>query len=133
MTATLDTNVLNSGTLFGGRPGKIFDAAIDRRFTLAVSPTIVAEYREVLSRRKFGLSPDGIGILVSDLEAHATMYYPTKSHNVIADDPDDNAILDCAVEANADYIVSGDGHLTDLQEVDGIRIVTPAEFVELIT
>jgi putative PIN family toxin of toxin-antitoxin system len=98
-----------------------------------VSPTIVAEYREVLSRRKFGLSPEGIEILVNDLEAHATMCYPTKSHNVITDDPDDNAIVDCAVEANADYIVSGDGHLTDLQEVGGIRIVTPAAFVELIT
>jgi len=47
------------------------------------------------------------------------------------DDPDDNAIIDCAVEANADYIVSGDAHLTTLGTIEGISILTPAQFIEI--
>mgnify|MGYP006310416445 CR=1 FL=1 len=92
MIVAIDTNVLVSGTVFRGIPGKIIDAAIDRTFTLALSPT--------------------------------------KRHSIIANDPDDNAVIDCAVEATADYIVSGDAHLTELAQVKGIPVVTPAQFVE---
>ena len=132
MIATLDTNVLVSGTLFGGVPGSIISAAVDRRFTLALSPAILSEYEEVLSRSKFGLAIDAVEVLVRDMESHASVVYPTKMYQVVADDPDDDAVIDCAVEAKADVIVSGDGHLTELKQIEGIPVVTPAKFIEML-
>jgi hypothetical protein len=128
----LDTNVLVSGTLFGGVPGSIISAAVDRRFTLALSPAILSEYENVLSRSKFALAVDAVEVLVRDMESHAFMVYPTKKHEIIADDPDDDAVIDCAVEAKADVMVSGDSHLTELKQVEGISVVTPATFLEML-
>ena len=132
MIATLDTNVLVSGTVFGGIPGSIINAAVDRRFTLALSPAILSEYENVLSRSKFGLLVEAVKVLVRDMESHAFMVYPTKMHQIVAEDPDDDAIIDCAVEAGADVIVSGDGHLTQLKRVEGIAVVTPAMFIKML-
>ena len=47
----------------------------------------------------------------------------------LAADPADTKYLICAVEGRADYIVSGDHHLIDLVVYQGIRVVTPAEFI----
>ena len=132
MIATLDTNVLVSGTLFGGVPGSIINAAVDRRFTLALSPAILSEYENVLSRSKFGLAADAVEVLVRDMESQAFVVYPTKRHQIVAEDPDDDAIIDCAVQAKADVIVSGDGYLTELKQIEGIPVVTPARFIEMI-
>lgn len=132
MIATLDTNVLVSGTLFGGIPGKILDAAIDRRFTLALSHEILSEYQAVLSRRKFRLPSEAIQLLVRDLESLALIAAPRIRHHMVIDDPDDNVIIDCAVEVKADLIVSGDVHLKALESVQGIPIVPPAEFEPMI-
>ncbi len=132
MIATVDTNVLVSATLFGGVPGRLLEAAIDRRFGLALSPAILREYHSVLLRPKFGLDADAVAVLVRDLESHGLMVYPTKHYEIVVDDPDDNAVIDCAIEAHADMIVSGDRHLTVLTEVVGIPVLTPARFVELL-
>jgi hypothetical protein len=50
--------------------------------------------------------------------------------DVIKDDPSDNKYLECAVEGKADYIISGDKHLTDLQFFRGIKIMDPAKFLK---
>jgi len=131
MIVTIDTNVLISGTVFRGLPGRIIEAAIDHRFTLVLSPSILREFRNVLSRQKFGFHPDVVEALAQDLEAHSVMVYPKQRHQVVIDDPDDDAIIDWAVEANADHIVSGDAHLTTLGTIKGISILTPAQFVEI--
>lgn len=132
MIATLDTNVLISGTVFGGIPGSIINAAVDRRFILAVSPAILHEYEGVLSRRKFGLVAEAVELLVRDIESHALIVYPRKKHRIVLEDSDDDAVIDCAVEARADVIVSGDSHLTELIHVEGIPVVTPARFIEIL-
>jgi predicted nucleic acid-binding protein len=51
--------------------------------------------------------------------------------DVVKDDPDDDRVLECAVEARADYIVSGDRHLLALESYEAIRIVSPRQFVQL--
>jgi uncharacterized protein len=132
MIATVDTNVLVSATLFGSVPGRIMDAAFDRRFTLALSPAILTEYQDLLSRSKFGLPLQAVEVLARDMESHALIVYPVKRHHIIMEDDDDNAIIDCAVEAKADLIVSGDSHLTSLRTIEGISVVTPPQFIESI-
>ena len=51
---------------------------------------------------------------------------------VVKDDPSDNTILACAVESEADFIILGDRHLTDLKEFKGITIVNPATFLSIV-
>jgi predicted nucleic acid-binding protein len=50
----------------------------------------------------------------------------------VADDPADDLVLACAVEGNADFIISGDHHLLDLENYQGIKIVNPARFLDLL-
>ena len=133
MIATVDTNVLISGILFSGTPGKIVAAASEGLFTLALSPPIIEELKHVLLRPKFGLNPDAIRILMGDIESAAMIVQPRKAHRVVAEDPDYDALVDCAVEARASYIVSGDAHLTALGSVAGIDVITPTEFLQITT
>jgi predicted nucleic acid-binding protein len=57
--------------------------------------------------------------------------HPQERLAIIADDPD-NRILECAVAGPADFIISGDHHLLDLENYQGIKIVNPARFLEAI-
>ena len=58
---------------------------------------------------------------------------PTEKLNIVKDDPDDNKIIECAVEGSADYIISQDNHLLNLKEYKGIKIIKPEEFLSLIS
>jgi len=75
---TVDTNVLVSGVFFAGVPGKIVTAAREGVFTLAITPLLLDELRQVFSRAKFGLNPDAVQLLMDDMEASATIVSPEK-------------------------------------------------------
>lgn len=132
MIVTVDTNVLVSGVFFGGVPGKIVTAAREGIFTLAMTPVLLDELREVLSRTKFGLTTDAVQLLMDGIEASSTIVYPGKRHEGVVRDRDDDAVVDCAVESRSLYIVSGDSHLTEMDNVEGVMVVTPRRFVEVL-
>lgn len=129
ISATLDTNVLISGLLFNGPPREIIKQAISGKFSLVVSVGILEELVDVLRRPKFGLSPEFVQIAARELEAIATVVYPTSKHKAVKSDPKDDKIVDCAVEGPADYIVSGDNHLLSLTMIEGIPVVAPNDFL----
>ena len=125
----LDTNVLISALLFGGKPRAIMEAALSHSIELCVSETIVQEFQEVLLRPQFGLSAQFVHNAVAELTSLAEWVVPSKHFELVDEDPSDNFILDCAVEAGAQYLVTGDGHLLDLHNCAGVRIVTPQVFL----
>ena len=130
--ATADTNVLISALIYPrGKPYQLLQMAIAGDITLTVSQAIVDEVAEVL-RRKFGARPDFIDEVRQVIGAAARMVAPAVRLDVIKDDPDDNRILECAVTAGSDVIVTGDKDLLRLRSYDSIRIVTVADFVELV-
>ncbi len=128
ITATVDTNIFVSALLRDGPPRRCIEAAIEGKYILALSQPILDELRNVLLRRKFGFAPDYIDILLQDLISIAHLYYPPVGHGIVMRDPDDNIIVDCAVESRSAYIVTGDNDLLVLEKVKGIPVVTPAEF-----
>ncbi|MDQ0285599.1 putative PIN family toxin of toxin-antitoxin system [Desulfofundulus luciae] len=135
MRVVLDTNVIISGIFVpNGPPGMIVDFWAKGKLTVVISQSLLEEYLEVLLRPKFnkvGTINERQGILEQFLDLENTVLVsPDFQLNVIENDPDDNRVLECALEGGVQYIVSGDEHLLALKEFQGIIIVSPAEFVK---
>lgn len=128
----LDSNVIISGFLFGGPPARILKYALSGSVRCFTSLSILDEVRDVLQRPKFGLSPDQALGLIEELHALCDVVTPGRRIRAVPADPDDNAILECAVAAKADLVVSGDSHLLGLQKFRRIRIVTPTAALQEI-
>ncbi len=128
----LDTNVLVSALLFGGPPREILDMIVARAVNCSLSLPILDELKDVLQRPKFGLSSQQAMAVVEELSAQCTIVDPFERISVISADPDDDRILECALEARADTIVSGDAHLRELGVHEGIRILSPSEFLRMM-
>lgn len=137
MRVVLDTNIIVSAFLVAlGTPARIVAAWRAQRFELVVSPALLAEYEAALNydrvRRRHGLSPEQIAREVQVIGEVALVVEPTNVLAVIADDPDDDHVLACAVAGEADYIVSGDPHILALREYQGIRVLSPRAFVAVL-
>ena len=137
MRRVTETNVVVSGLLWLGNPGRLLEAAALRQVTLYTSPAWVAELSTTLSTPKLARPIVRSGLTLGDLlESYldvAIVVQPLAVRRVVPDDADDDEVLACALAANADLIVSGDRHLLDLgTEYHGIRIVTPSQAVQLI-
>jgi putative PIN family toxin of toxin-antitoxin system len=132
----IDTNVLVSSLLVrAGLPARVLDGWRQRRYLLVTSPALIAEVRAVLKypriRNKYAITDEDVEGLVALLEEEAVVVPgEVEVENVIPEDPADERVLACAVEAGADGIVSGDRHLLDLGGYRGIRILTVREFLE---
>jgi putative PIN family toxin of toxin-antitoxin system len=130
--AVLDTNVLISAVLFGGNPRAILEAALSGAFELSVSEAIIQEFQGVLLRPQFGLDAQFVHNAVAELTSLAEWVVPEKHLQVVVADPSDDRVLDCAIAALAQYLVTGDGHLLRLQNCQGVAIVTPQRFLEIL-
>ncbi len=128
----LDTNVLISAILFGGPPRDVLKLVIGGTVGCSISLVILDELRDVLQRPKFKFSSEQAFNVLEELHASCSIINPMVKINVITEDPDDNKILECAIEANAAFIVSGDRHLLDLVEFRGVKILTPAAFIKVV-
>jgi putative PIN family toxin of toxin-antitoxin system len=130
----LDTNAAVSGLLWHGNPGKLIDAAQAGRLILCASAPLLAELHGVLGREKFAKHLQARGLTATQIfegyTALTTVVVPAIIPPAIIDDPDDDAVLACAVAAKADLVVSGDPHLVKLEQYEGIPIVAPAEAVK---
>jgi putative PIN family toxin of toxin-antitoxin system len=120
-----------SALMFGGLPGAFLDLAILGAFTLVVSAVPLDELDEKL-RLKFMITSDDAAAIRAKLENVAEIVSPSMVLTAIADDPDDNRVLECAVTGQTDYIVSGDRHLLTLTTYDGIPIMTVRQFLDTI-
>jgi putative PIN family toxin of toxin-antitoxin system len=131
LKVTADTNVLVSGLVFKrGKPHQLLQKALNGEISLTVSKAIIDEVADVLGR-KFGVSAEDIAIAQSIVADAARTVQPAVELYVIKEDPADNRILECAVSAGSDYIVSGDNDLLRLGSYDAIRILKVADFLQI--
>ncbi|MEA3285810.1 MAG: putative toxin-antitoxin system toxin component, PIN family [Candidatus Marinimicrobia bacterium] len=134
MRIVIDTNVVISGVLFGGNPRKVLDYWKMNSYELICSPEIIDEYEDVLYRmlnKVKNSNSELVEAFLSLLVKSATLIHP--HHNTkLSRDPDDDVFVNCALSGRALYIVSGDRDLLDIEEVDGIDIITVREFIEIL-
>lgn len=128
----LDSNVFISAFLFGGPPQRVIEHALAGAVQVCLAFAILDEIRGVLQRPKFGLSAERTLAICDEIEALCTMVTPTTRVRAVPEDPDDNRVLECALAAKADAIVSGDAHLLKLHAWRGIAILDPAAMVRVL-
>lgn len=125
----LDTNVVISGFLTPGNSRDILTLAAQRAILVFSSPILEQELADTLRDK---LKHDG-GTISHELATYRELVqqfvYPKDKLHIIASDPTDNRILETAVEAKADFIISGDKHLVDLRKYNTISIIRPTEFL----
>lgn len=137
MRIVLDTNVFVSALIRPESvPAQIVQAWRKEEITLLTSPAIISEIERVLQyphiKNLSSLTDERI-IALLQLLTRKSLHTPERLKlSVILEDPDDNVILSCAVEGRADYIVSGDKHLLQINEYDGIHILTPRQFLDVL-
>ena len=136
MRVVLDTNILVSGTFWTGDSFEILRKIDDKIITLVLSEEIINEYEEVIKSEeivgKISNKKLLINKVVEKIVMNSVIVSPKKRINIVKEDLDDNKIIECATEGNADYIISYDNHLLKLKEYEGIKIITPKELLALL-
>lgn len=131
LLVVFDTNIFISAIIFGGNPNKCLSLARSKDVQLYTSKAILLELAEKLSNKFFWDQAKIREVLLGFVE-FTVIVSPSKKEDVISKDPDDNRILECALEAKADYIVSGDKkHLLSLKNFKGIPIISAKEFLDI--
>jgi len=129
----LDTSTLISALGWKkGNPRKIFEDCLSGKYQLIESIDLINEFLKVFNRDKFSfISKEDKQEFIVRLFEICNLVEPKTKLNIIEDDPEDNIVLECALEGNANYIISSDPHVLKLKEFKGIKIVNPKEFLDL--
>ena len=132
MRVVLDTNVIISALNFPGNERMALELALRGRFEFFLSLFILEEVAGVLTR-KFGWDAERRAQAIQVIENAAAVIDPLRLEEVIAGGHPDNRVLECAVAANADYLVTGDHrHLLPIGEHRGTIIVNAPRFLSAL-
>ncbi len=131
LKAVLDTNVVLSAYLNLEGPSRvILDLVFSGHFRCFVSNPLLEEYEEVLKRPRFERDPREIARSIRPMRDAAILVVPRKRLQITSDS-DDNKVLECALAARADYVVTG--NTRDFPErFQDIRIVPPRLFMTIL-
>ena len=127
MKFTLDTNFLVSATQWDHSAAhKLLEKFIRENHELFTTKEILEEFEEIL-KRDFKYSNEESRNIIERVLQFLTLVTPTEKVIIVKEDPDDNKIIECAIESNSEYILSYDKHLLKLKEYQGIKIVKPED------
>jgi uncharacterized protein len=133
ITVIVDTNILISASLTGRYPESVILSLVSNPdFMWVVSAEILAEYKSVLMRKKLNLSAEQQQRWLKIIDAFTT----TIDVNISIDfprDPKDAKFLECAIAANADYLVTGDRDFEAISDLQNIQIVSASRFLDIFT
>ena len=137
MIVVLDTNIIISSLLSSkGAPAEIIRRWEAEEFEVVTSLPLLQELQRALTyeqvTRYLKQSQEQIDAFVKRLGVAATLVEPPEDLDAVADDPDDNRVLECAVAGGASFIVTGDAHLLNLGVYQGITILRPRDFLSVL-
>lgn len=128
MNVIIDTNVLVSAIIRDRIPEKIILWVVTNPYVYWIaSDNIILEYTNVIRRPKFSLSPEQLGRWESLFSDSILVFNPENKID-FKPDPLDAKFIECAIGCNADYIIAGDNHFHNVNEVYDVKILTVAEF-----
>lgn len=138
MLIVLDTNVIISALLSSqGNPAEIIRRWEAGEFDIATSPPLLYELERPLNYERvqtyLKLSQEEINQFLNHFRATAITVEPQISLEIVKKDPYDNRVLECALAAGAAFILSGDEHLLELKEHEGVVILSPAGFITVLS
>ena len=129
----IDTNVFVSGLTFKGQPREVLDLAWKGEIEVYISPFILKELTGTL-KNDFGWSNEQIRHTIQRIKSKTILIRPKIKVSVVKEKDDDNRILECAIDGKVWYLISGDKkHLLPLKQYQGIRILSPAQFLTLFS
>ena len=130
MRIVLDTNVLVAGLLSPhAAPARVVQAVVAGHVRVCFDSRIVAEYRQVLARPKFGFNQDLAEEVVDWIEASGELVAPPPL-SISLPDPDDVMFLEVAMAAKADHLVTGNVRHYPAGKRHGVSVIKPGQFVE---
>jgi uncharacterized protein len=124
----IDTNLYLSGLFFKGTPGQLLALAFSGELRPIISPALVDELREKLLGRF--RQPQEIADEIIQQLLDESMFVTPDQNLSVCRDPDDDRILECAVEGQADFILTGDKDLLSIGSYEGIPILTVRQFLD---
>lgn len=125
-----DTNTLLSGFLWRGKEFRLLSKIVEGRVVLFISPPLFQEFVRVLSYERIRPFVADAKAVVEKLKEMAVFVNPRDEVNAVKEDPADNKVLECALAAGADFVVSGDDHLLKLRSFKGIPLLTTKTALE---
>ncbi len=131
ITAVFDTNILFSATGWRGNPFQCVERARVGEIQAVTCPELVEELAGKLELR-LHFSAEQIAETLAEYLGFLRVVQIPKELNAVPRDPDDNMVLECAIEGQAQYIVSGDTDLLVLKEFRSIQIVRASDFLKVL-
>ena len=131
--AVFDTNILVSAWFWKGAESKLVELAEEGTIEAYTSLQLLTELKKALKYPKFRLEQSEIDGISDYYALVLKIVEPKHTANIIVEDPEDNRVIECADEAEADYIVSGNHHLLNLRKHENTRIVKAREMLLEIT
>jgi len=126
----IDTNNFISALGWEGKSRELLRKVMGKEYDLYISVKQIREIKRVMNYPKFKFTEKQKKRFLKILFSIATII-DTKTKLDIVEDRDDNMLLECAVEANADYIISGDKHIKKLKQYKGVRIISVSDLIKL--
>ena len=131
LRVTLDSSAYISALQFNGRAARLLRMAADNDIEIAISEPIIAEVIGVL-RERFGWDGYRLHAERERIKSITRFVTPSETLHVIDYDPPDNRILECAAEADSEFIVTEDKDLLRLREHGNARIIRAAEMLDIL-
>jgi putative PIN family toxin of toxin-antitoxin system len=131
MKIVLDTNVVVSGLLQPfGPSGQIVRLVASGELVLCLDPRILAEYQEVLLRKKFGFDPERVDTLLEEIRASG-IPVAARPLAIRLPDADDEPFLEAALAGGARFLVTGNVKHYPAEACSGAEVLSPRSFIEL--
>jgi putative PIN family toxin of toxin-antitoxin system len=131
-SVTADSNIWVSAFSYRGNPRLLIEMADAGEVRIDISQFIIDEVLRTL-RVKFEWPAERLQEAADQMKAIAIRVAPSRTVDVLKEDPADNRILECAAEAKSEYLVTGDTGLLKLRSFEGIPIVRVADFLEIVS
>jgi putative PIN family toxin of toxin-antitoxin system len=131
ITAVFDTNILFSATGWRGNPFQCVERVRSGEIQAVTCPELIEELAKKLELR-LRFSAEQVAETLADYLGFLRVVQIPKVLNAVPRDPEDNMVLECAIEGQAQYVVSGDNDLLVLKEFRGIQIVRATDFLKVL-